>query len=145
MDSIPGDDHGLGEDLTNTHTLEPDSKSANLTTAHPVDEEASSFHFGLASVVPPKNDLGTLRPDKVSSFSHIRRATPEENEARSSIGSDKMIIRRTTEWDVHEDYEVPASDLGTLRADSRERDTGVAAGACASRVASGSRTASVDT
>jgi hypothetical protein len=39
----------------------------------------------------------------VSSFSHIRHVTPEQNSGRSSIESDRMIIKKRTEWDV--DYE----------------------------------------
>lgn len=44
--------------------------------------EVSSFHFGDESARP----IGILRPDKVSSVSHIRRSTPEQNEERSSVG-----------------------------------------------------------
>ena len=39
----------------------------------------------------------------MSSFSHIRHVTPEQNSGRSSIESDRMIIKKRTEWDV--DYE----------------------------------------
>ncbi len=61
------------------------------------------FHFGLQDRT--SNGLGPLRPDKGMNFTHIGRATPEENEARSSIESDSMIIRQTTEWDIQESYE----------------------------------------
>ncbi|KUJ20587.1 uncharacterized protein LY89DRAFT_579345 [Mollisia scopiformis] len=66
-------------------------------------DKSPSFHFGLTGGSP--GDLGTLRPDKVTSFSHIGRVTPERSSARSSIGSDKMIIKRTTGWQVQESYE----------------------------------------
>lgn len=59
------------------------------------------FHFGLDQ----RDDLGSLRPDGAQHFTHIGRATPEENQARSSIESSSMIIRQTTEWDVRESYE----------------------------------------
>jgi hypothetical protein len=67
---------------------------------------STDFHFGLTSPSISQGDLGTLRPDKVTTFSHIRRATPEEAGDGSSIGSDKMIIKQTREWDIREDYEV---------------------------------------
>jgi hypothetical protein len=52
-------------------------------------------------------ELGTLRPDGAMHYSHIRRSTPDDQDQaeRSTIGSDQMIIRRTTEWDVREDFE----------------------------------------
>lgn len=50
-------------------------------------------------------ELGTLRPDGAMTFAHIRRSTPDDAAERSTVGSDKMIIRRTTEWDVREDFE----------------------------------------
>jgi hypothetical protein len=69
---------------------------------------STDFHFGLTSpgLTQGQGDLGSLRPDKVTTFSHIRRATPEETGDGSSIGSDKMIIKQTREWDIREDYEV---------------------------------------
>jgi hypothetical protein len=66
-------------------------------------KQPPSFHFGLHG--NSQGNLGTLRPDKVTSFSHIGAVTPEENSARSSTGSDKMIIKRTTAWQVQEFYE----------------------------------------
>lgn len=50
-------------------------------------------------------ELCTLRPDGAMNIAHIRRSTPVDNADRSTVGSDKMIIRRTTEWDVREDFE----------------------------------------
>jgi hypothetical protein len=47
-----------------------------------------------------QGDLGILRPDRVASYSHIRHATPEQNSGRSSIESDRMVIKKRTEWDV---------------------------------------------
>ncbi|KAL2062998.1 hypothetical protein VTL71DRAFT_6070 [Oculimacula yallundae] len=73
------------------------------------------FHFGLQE--QRRNDMGTLRPDKGTNFTHIGRTTPEENQARISIESDSMIIRQTTEWDIQETYE--PIKRGDSRFDSR--------------------------
>ena len=60
--------------------------------ARPSDE-GDEFHFGNTSA----NDLGglgTLRLDKVTSFSHARHTPPEENEL-STLGSDgELIVER---------------------------------------------------
>jgi hypothetical protein len=92
---------------------------------------STDFHFGLTSPSLPQGDLGSLRPDKVTSFSHIRRATPEETGDGSSIGSDKMIIKQTREWDIREDYEVvnpntggPVRDDNASVSESVDRDWG---------------------
>jgi hypothetical protein len=63
--------------------------------------DVSSFHFGDERAGP----IGSLRMDNVGSVSYIRKSTPEIREERASVGSDRMIITRTTEWDVREDYE----------------------------------------
>lgn len=46
-----------------------------------------------------------LRPDYPTHFNHIGRATPAGGSQRSSLGSDRMIIKRTTDWKVEEMYE----------------------------------------
>lgn len=66
-------------------------------------DNSSSFHFGFTP--GSQGNLGSLRLDKVTSFSHIGCVTPDRDSARSSIGSDKMIIKRTTAWQVQETYE----------------------------------------
>lgn len=63
------------------------------------------------------DELGTLRPDGAMNIAHIRRSTPVDTADRSTVGSDKMIIRRTTEWDVREDFE----DNGGRRTRSGDR------------------------
>lgn len=85
---------GVSETITN-------SSQNNRSSA-----EGDTFNFGITSA-NDQGDLGTLRPDKVTSFSHVRHTPPEESETRSSVGSDKMIIKRTTEWNVREEYEHP--------------------------------------
>ncbi|RFU29813.1 hypothetical protein B7463_g6522, partial [Scytalidium lignicola] len=57
-----------------------------------------------------KEAIGPLRPDNVRNFSHVIHVAPETSDSRSSIGSDKMIIKRTTEWEVQEHYEAPQND-----------------------------------
>ncbi|KAH8808490.1 hypothetical protein F5884DRAFT_676219 [Xylogone sp. PMI_703] len=54
-----------------------------------------------------KEDIGPLRPDNVRNFSRVVHVAPEHSDSRSSVGSDKMIIKRTTEWEVQEYYEEP--------------------------------------
>ncbi|KAB8289631.1 hypothetical protein EYC80_010545 [Monilinia laxa] len=63
-------------------------------------------------------ELGNLRPDRATNFAHIRRSTPDDTADISTVGSDKMIIRRTTEWDVREDFE--STDI--RRPSSRDKD-----------------------
>jgi hypothetical protein len=77
--------------------------------ARPSDE-GDEFNFGIGSA-KDLGDLGTLRPDKVSTFSNARHSPPEENET-STVGSDKMIIKRTTEWNVEEEYKRPSKGKG---------------------------------
>jgi hypothetical protein len=67
-------------------------------------EEDEEFNFGITSA-NEQCDLGTLRPDKVMSFSHVRHVSQEDNEGRSSAGSDKIIIKRTMEWNIQEEFE----------------------------------------
>jgi hypothetical protein len=80
-------------------------------TPQEIHSEVSDFHFGKSS---PK-----LRPDNVGSVSHIRRATPE----RSSVGSDKMNIMRTREWNVREDFEGERVGRGDSASPSEERES----------------------
>lgn len=85
-----------------THCASQDSIPSPLPTSH------EDFHFSsMANTTHQGGDLGPLRPDRVTSYSHICRAMPEES-ARSSIESARMIIKMRTEWDVREDYETPA-------------------------------------
>jgi hypothetical protein len=81
----------------------------SLSSPIPTQLSHEDFHFpNLTTSTNHQGDLGPLRPDRVTSYSHICRATPEENSARSSIDSDRMIIKKRTEWDVREAYEMPA-------------------------------------
>ena len=97
------------ENLSESKLNEPQSASGTLignasdgrTNGGPEDAE---FNFGITSA-NEQCDLGTLRPDKVMSFSHVRHASQEDNEGRSSAGSDKMIIKRTMEWNIQEEFE----------------------------------------
>jgi hypothetical protein len=73
----------------------------------PTSDENFPFTNSMTNTSHRGGDLGPLRPDRVTSYSHICRATPEES-ARSSIDSDRMIIKKRTEWGVREDYEAPA-------------------------------------
>ncbi|RDW56656.1 hypothetical protein BP6252_14069 [Coleophoma cylindrospora] len=63
--------------------------------------------------------LGPLRPEHGGSFNYIGRATSVDIEERSSVGSEKMIITRTTAWDIQEEYE-PNREMesGILRENS---------------------------
>jgi hypothetical protein len=49
--------------------------------------------------------IGSLRMDNVGSVSFVRRSTPELQKGRDLEGSDRMIITRTMEWNVREDFE----------------------------------------
>ncbi|PVH83110.1 hypothetical protein DL98DRAFT_413706 [Cadophora sp. DSE1049] len=95
------------ESLNESRTTNPNSSTRSRTTKDTeVTRGGSSddeFHFGPQG--QRTDDLGPLRPDKGTHFTRIGRATPEENQARSSIESDSMIIRQTTEWDIQETYE----------------------------------------
>lgn len=95
------------ESLTESRTTNPNSSTRSRTTKDPEPTRGGSsgdeFHFGLQG--QRTDDLGPLRPDQGTHFTRIGRATPEENQARSSIESDSMIIRQTTEWDIQETYE----------------------------------------
>ena len=92
--------------------FEMDTNFLNLPSGPQHDHNTSpSLHFGLAS--NSQGDLGSLRPDKVTSFSYIGCVTPEGNSARSSFGSGKMIIKRTKGWEVQETYEyAPSAEYG---------------------------------
>jgi hypothetical protein len=73
--------------------------------------EVSSFHFGNGD--ESARPMGNLRMDNVGSVSFVRRSTPELQEGRDSVGSDRMIITRTTEWNVREDFEDARRGSGT--------------------------------
>jgi hypothetical protein len=49
-------------------------------------------------------DLGPLRPDKVTNVSRVSNPPLQENTARSPGGAN-MGITRTTQWEVQEEYE----------------------------------------
>lgn len=101
----------LSESRLNENSGTSRASEANANSLQNIrpSAESDSFHFGITSANDEEN-LGTLRPDKVMSFSHVRHAPLEESETRSSVGSDKMIIKRTTEWNVREEYEHPMGD-----------------------------------
>lgn len=77
-------------------------RSVHSDTGHSRPNIDGEFHFGLAG---SQSNLVALRPDNVTHFNHIGRATPAEGSQRSSLGSDRMIIKRTTDWKVEEMYE----------------------------------------
>ncbi|KAM3074142.1 hypothetical protein ACMFMG_003037 [Clarireedia jacksonii] len=80
-----------------------------ITPPNPNPNKSPIFGLRYNNKAEDENgeELGTLRPDGTMNYSHIRRSTPDDQEQaeRSTIGSDQMIIRRTTEWDVREDFE----------------------------------------
>ncbi|CZT43051.1 related to integral membrane protein [Rhynchosporium secalis] len=108
------------ESLGDFRTTNPSNSSRSHNTAgtEPTCGGSSDddFHFGLQE--QERDDLGPLRPDKGTSFTHIGRSTPAENQARSSIEIDSMIIRQTTEWDIQETYEqvMPSGERFVSRA-----------------------------
>ncbi|QSZ30407.1 hypothetical protein DSL72_004930 [Monilinia vaccinii-corymbosi] len=83
------------------------------TTSSPNSDfrKSSMFNFRChntntnAQVSCEDEELGTLRPDGAMNFAHVRRSTPDNSADRSSVCSDKMIIRKFTEWDVRADFE----------------------------------------
>lgn len=92
-------------DLEFLHTEQPEYNQAKIVepTIPPPCVHLPIIHFGWSG---SQGDLGSLRPDKVRSFSHIGTATPEERSPRSSLDSGKMIIKRTDAWEVQETYEI---------------------------------------
>jgi hypothetical protein len=93
-----------------TSFQDEDFESITPITAPPNSYPRKSPTFGIHYNNKTSNEngeeLGTLRPDGAMHYSHIRRSTPDDQDQaeRSTIGSDQMIIRRTTEWDVREDF-----------------------------------------
>ncbi|KAL5315569.1 hypothetical protein ACEPPN_016437 [Leptodophora sp. 'Broadleaf-Isolate-01'] len=94
------------ESLNGSRTTNPNHSTRSHNTKDTEPPRGGSpdddFHFGLQD--QRRDDIGPLRPDKGTNFIRIGRSTPE-NQARSSIESDSMIIRQTTEWDIQETYE----------------------------------------
>ncbi|PQE11060.1 choline transport protein [Rutstroemia sp. NJR-2017a BVV2] len=94
-----------------TSLQDEDFESITPITTPPNSNPSKSPIFGIQYTNKASNEngevLGTLRPDGAMHYSHIRRSTPDDQDQaeRSTIGSDQMIIRRTTEWDVREDFE----------------------------------------
>ncbi|CAD6446528.1 1e6bd8fd-17e8-4b98-b7a7-6bab7964e67e [Sclerotinia trifoliorum] len=107
----------IPQDLRTISTFQDydeDDEISTRTASSPVSNFKKSspmFNFRLNNTntdAKPSHEgeeLGTLRPDGALNVAHIRRSTPVDNADRSTVGSDKMIIRRTTEWDVKEDFE----------------------------------------
>lgn len=89
--------------ITRSHLeISNSSKGTNWYDKSP-SIEVEDFHFGLEN---NSSENLKLRPERITNFSHVRRSTPEELSEKSSISSDKMIIKRTTEWQVQEAYDV---------------------------------------
>lgn len=84
------------ENLTPTTT----SPNFNLKRSSPIFNIRFNNTNANGKLSHEGEELGTLRPDGAMTFAHIRRSTPDDAAERSTVGSDKMIIRRTTEWDV---------------------------------------------
>ncbi|ESZ96421.1 hypothetical protein SBOR_3153 [Sclerotinia borealis F-4128] len=96
-------DHDDDDEISTPTTSSPNS---NFKKSSPM----FNFRFVNTNNMIAKNsyegeELGTLRPDGAMNFANIRRSTPDNTADRSTAGSDKMIIRRTTECDVREDFE----------------------------------------
>lgn len=60
------------------------------------------IHFAPANT-NDHDDLGPLRPDKVTSISRVCNPPLEENKDGSARGRE-MVITRTREWEVQEEY-----------------------------------------
>jgi hypothetical protein len=80
-----------------THIAQP--TPSRQFTSSPL-RYSHSGHKNTTGNDSKQGDLGTLRPDEIASYSHIRHATPEQNSGKSSIESHRMIIKKRTEWDV---------------------------------------------
>ncbi|KAH8809820.1 hypothetical protein F5882DRAFT_345278 [Hyaloscypha sp. PMI_1271] len=100
----PTNPDSIGMDSMPSHPPTHSVRPATSRKSRSIPDK--DFRFGLESTIASSSnqgDLGTLRPDKVTSYSHISHVTPEPNSGRSSLESDRMIIKKRTEWDV--DYE----------------------------------------
>ncbi|KAI9644578.1 hypothetical protein NHQ30_006599 [Ciborinia camelliae] len=98
------------DDEISTPTTSSPNSNANFKKSSPMFNfrfNNNNHHTNITNgkVSYEGEELGTLRPDGAMNFAHIRRSTPDDTVDRSTVGSDKMIIRRTTEWDVREDFE----------------------------------------
>lgn len=112
--------------ISSFHDRDEDDEISTPTASSPSSnfkEPTPGFDFRFnstnAEVSSEGEELGTLRADGAQNFAHIRRSTPDNTaDRRSTVGSDKMIIRRTDEWDVREDFE----DTDRRRPRSGDRD-----------------------
>ncbi|TEY42407.1 hypothetical protein BOTCAL_0390g00050 [Botryotinia calthae] len=95
-------DYDEGDEVSTPTTTSPNS---NLKRSSPMFYIRFNNKNADGKLSHEGEELGTLRPDGAMTFAHIRRSTPDDAGERSTVGSDKMIIRRTTEWDVREDFE----------------------------------------
>ncbi|CCD47695.1 hypothetical protein BofuT4_P036750.1 [Botrytis cinerea T4] len=95
-------DYDEDDEVSTPTTTSPNS---NLKRSSPIFNIRFNNTNAIGKLSHEGEELGTLRPDGAMTFAHIRRSTPDDAAERSTIGSDKMIIRRTTEWDVREDFE----------------------------------------
>lgn len=82
----------FGKSESNTNGSHNDIPSIN-------NEE---IHFAPANA-NDHDDLGPLRPDGAMSFSRVSNTPLEDNKARSE-GSREMVITRTRQWAVQEEY-----------------------------------------
>ncbi len=98
----------IGEPKLPFPTSKSQSQPRRSETAYSLDPIRNSivdFRFGRAGIahgIMEQGDLGNLRLDRVATFNDIRPATPMTG---SSIGSDRMIIKKTTQWNVEEFYD----------------------------------------
>ena len=96
-----------GKRISRSHVPTPlsgfDEANSNSVVDYKRSPIGEIFNFKFkATRKSVEDDVGTLRPDIATNFSHIRRSTPENPKPTSSSGSDRTNfgIRRTTEWVV---------------------------------------------
>ncbi|KAF7912588.1 uncharacterized protein EAF01_001609 [Botrytis porri] len=95
-------DYDEDDEISTPTTTSPNS---NLKRSSPMFSIRFNNTNANGKLSHEGEEIGTLRPDGAMTIAHIRRSTPDDAAERSTVGSDKMIIRRTTEWDVREDFE----------------------------------------
>jgi hypothetical protein len=85
----------FGKSESNTNASHSDIPSVN-------NEEIHST-ISVPPLTHDRNDLGPLRPDKVTNFSQVSNPPQGENYDDSAGGRD-MVITRTREWEVQAEY-----------------------------------------
>ena len=83
---------------------------ANMSSARNTKQNSKEHSYPLKKVsakdAAMDSDLGMLRNEGIRNEVNIVHETPQHDfESRTSAGSDKMIIKKTTDWNVDYDHQ----------------------------------------